>query len=66
MTRYMLQKFEDAVRAHEMKGAAHPDDWDEIEEEYKRRKKQMLALIPRRYNSALAVNNSAIINPFNY
>lgn len=33
--------FEGWTRAHEMKGAAHPDSWDEIEEQFQLAKKRL-------------------------
>lgn len=33
--RRLVRNFENAVRAHEMKGSMHPDDWDQIEQDYK-------------------------------
>ena len=36
-----IKAFENAVRNHEMVGAAHPDDRDEIEERYERAKKTL-------------------------
>ena len=36
-----IKAFEEAVRAHEMKGAMHPDDWDAIEEQYQKAKTRL-------------------------
>jgi len=40
-----LRDFESAVRMHEMKGTFHPDDWEEIEQQYKDAKKKMRILL---------------------
>ena len=38
----LLERFEKAVRAHEMLGAKDPEDWHGIEEEYKAAKEELL------------------------
>lgn len=40
-----VRAFEEAVRAHAWKGASMPEDHEEIEEEYKLRKKQLMNAI---------------------
>lgn len=40
-----VTKFENAVRAHEMKGAQHPDDWDLIEQTYQNAKARLLEVM---------------------
>lgn len=37
----LINNFEAAVRMHEMKGAMHPEDWEEIELDYKETKKKL-------------------------
>lgn len=37
----LINKFEEAVRADEFKGAAHPDDQDAIEKKYKDARKKL-------------------------
>lgn len=34
----LLERFEKAVRAHELIGSLDPDDWDDVEEEYTKAK----------------------------
>jgi hypothetical protein len=38
----LLERFEKAVRAHEMLGAQDPEDWPGIEEEYESAKAELL------------------------
>lgn len=38
----LLERYEKAVRAHEMLGAQDPEDWPGIEEEYKSAKAELL------------------------
>lgn len=38
----LLERYEKAVRAHEMLGAQDPEDWSGIEEEYKAAKAELL------------------------
>lgn len=47
-TSKVVDNFEAAVRAHEMIGAAHPEDQDEIEREFKRAKATLLRVVLRR------------------
>lgn len=44
-TQRIVKQFEDATRNHEMKGTYHPEEWDEIEEDFKRAKKKLVAHI---------------------
>lgn len=44
-TMMLLRKFEAAVRAHEMKGAAAPEDMPIIEKEYQRAKEKLVRKI---------------------
>lgn len=37
--------FEKAARAHEMKGAQHPDDWEGIERRYQNAKARLLEIM---------------------
>ena len=37
-----LARFEEAVRAHEMKGAQMPADWDAIDKEYEASKQALV------------------------
>lgn len=57
-----LQRFEDAVRAHEMIGAQHPEDHAAIEREYEQAK---AALVRKLQYRALAAEQRAagICNP---
>lgn len=48
----LINDFEAAVRMHEMKGAMHPDDWEEIELDFKQAKKKLENYI-RRLNRKL-------------
>ena len=41
----LINKFEETVRADEFKGAAHPDDQDDIERRYKKAKKKLLEFV---------------------
>ena len=41
-TEKLLERFEKAVRAHEMLGAQDPEDWPGIEEEYESAKAELL------------------------
>lgn len=41
-TEKLLERFEKAVRAHEMLGAQDPEDWSGIEEEYESAKAELL------------------------
>lgn len=41
----LIENFEAAVRVHEMKGAAHPDDHERIQKEYENAKHKLLGRI---------------------
>ena len=40
-----LNKFERAVRDHEMKGSMHPDDWNDVERAFIKTKRDLLDYI---------------------
>lgn len=43
----VVEQFENAVRMHEMKGAACPGEWEDIEENFRVSKEELLAYIRR-------------------
>ena len=49
--RKALIRFERATRAHELRGAAHPESWDEINREFRVAKRELIKLIAPGVNS---------------
>lgn len=52
----LIEEFEQAVRAHQMRGAQPPEDWDAIDEELKDAKS---ALIKAALSHRIATANAA-------
>lgn len=46
--RKLIEQFEEATRAHTMKGCGHPEDIPQIEREYEVTKKALMDYIDRR------------------
>lgn len=40
--RKLVRNFENATRNHEMKGSMHPDDWEEIEQDFIEAKRKLI------------------------
>lgn len=49
----IVERFEAAVRKHEMRGAGRPEDRSDVEEEYKEAKKELLSKL-REHNRIIA------------
>ncbi len=54
--RKAIDNFEKAVRNHEMKGATPPEEWSEIEFEYRISKEKLMLMIELYIHECIASN----------